>query len=132
MRSGSFFISSKIISAVVTLLLLIFLARYLKPIDYGIYTIVIALYTLLGMGGNFGMGTALRKKLSEKEVGRERKKELISNGFAIAGIIALAIMLIGIAISGVLDLIDIPIGTIIGIVILWYFTRPEVKEYFGK
>ena len=66
LRSGSFFISSKIISAVVTLLLLVFLARYLKPVDYGIYTIVIALYTLLGMGGNFGMGTALRKKLSEK------------------------------------------------------------------
>ncbi len=37
-----------------------------------------------------------------------------------------------IMIGGVLDLIDIPIGTIIGIVILWYFTRPEVKEYFGK
>ena len=102
LRSGSFFISSKIISAVVTLLLLIFLARYLKPVDYGIYTIVIALYTLLGMGGNFGMGTALRKKLSEKEVSRERMKELVSNGFAIAGIISLIIMVIGIAISGVL------------------------------
>ena len=102
LRSGSFFVSSKIIGAVVTLLLLVFLARFLKPVDYGIYTIVIALYTLLGMGGNFGMGTALRKKLSEKEVSKERKKELVSNGFAIAGIISLAIMLIGIAISGFL------------------------------
>ncbi|MCL4372003.1 hypothetical protein M1373_01650 [Candidatus Marsarchaeota archaeon] len=37
-----------------------------------------------------------------------------------------------IMIGGVLDLIDIPIGTIIGIVILWYFTRPNVKAYFGK
>ena len=35
-------------------------------------------------------------------------------------------------IGGALDLLDIPVGTIIGIVILWYFTRPEVKEYFGK
>ena len=37
-----------------------------------------------------------------------------------------------IMIGGVLDLLDIPIGTIIGIVILWYFTRPNIKAYFGK
>jgi hypothetical protein len=35
-------------------------------------------------------------------------------------------------ISGVLDLFAIPIGTIIGIIILYYFTRPNVKMYFGK
>ncbi len=35
-------------------------------------------------------------------------------------------------IGGALDLIDIPFGTIIGIAILWYFTRPNVKAYFGK
>ncbi len=37
-----------------------------------------------------------------------------------------------IMIGGVLDLIDIPVGTIIGIIILWYFTRPNIKAYFGK
>lgn len=102
LRSGSFFVSSKVISAGITLLLLVFLARYLKPADYGIYSIVVALYMLLGMGGNFGMGTALRKKLSERNVGIERKRELIANGLAIAGAISLAIMIIGIALSNVL------------------------------
>jgi len=102
LRSGSFFVSSKVISAVITLLLLVFLARELKPVDYGLYTIVIALYTLLGMGGNFGMGTALRKKLSEKGVSNERKRELVANGFAIAWLMSFVIMVVGIAISGFL------------------------------
>ncbi len=35
-------------------------------------------------------------------------------------------------IGGVLDLFNIPLGTIFGIVILWYFTRPAIKEFFGK
>ncbi|MCL5102220.1 MAG: oligosaccharide flippase family protein [Candidatus Marsarchaeota archaeon] len=102
LKSGSFFVSSKAISAVITLLLLVFLARYLQPVEYGIYTIVVAFYTLLGMGGNFGMGTALRKKLSESNVSNERKRELVSNGFAIAGLVALVITIFGVAISGFL------------------------------
>jgi hypothetical protein len=34
-------------------------------------------------------------------------------------------------IGGVLDLLGIPIGTIIGIIILYYFTRPQIKAYFA-
>ena len=34
-------------------------------------------------------------------------------------------------IAGVLDLFGIPIGTIIGIIILYYFTRPHIKAYFA-
>ncbi len=100
MRSGSFFVSSKVISAIITLLLLVFLARELMPADYGIYTIVVAFYTLLGMGGNFGMGTALRKKLSERNISKDKKRELVQNGLAIAGIISLAIAIAGIILSG--------------------------------
>jgi hypothetical protein len=64
---------------------------------------------------------------------------------AIVGIIGIFSLITGLAlftgknwarilimIGGVLDLIDIPIGTIIGIIILYYFTRPNVKAYFGK
>lgn len=35
-------------------------------------------------------------------------------------------------VGGALDLLNIPVGTVIGIIILYYFTRPRVKEYFGK
>ncbi|MDG7036665.1 MAG: zinc ribbon domain-containing protein [Nitrososphaerota archaeon] len=35
-------------------------------------------------------------------------------------------------IGAVIELIDIPIGTIIGIVLLWYLTRPRVVEYFKR
>jgi len=35
-------------------------------------------------------------------------------------------------IGAVLELLDFPIGTILGIVILWYLTRPRVKAYFKQ
>jgi hypothetical protein len=35
-------------------------------------------------------------------------------------------------IGAVLDLFSIPIGTILGIVILWYLTRPHVVKYFYR
>ena len=34
--------------------------------------------------------------------------------------------------GAVLDLFNIPVGTILGIVILWYLTRPHVVKYFYK
>ncbi len=102
LKSGSFFVSSKAISALITLAILVFLARFLKPADFGLYSIVYALYALLGMGGNFGMGTALRKKLAERNTELSRKRNIIGNGFFIAGAVSGIIALIGIAISGVL------------------------------
>ncbi|MFP3131316.1 MAG: zinc-ribbon domain-containing protein [Nitrososphaeria archaeon] len=35
-------------------------------------------------------------------------------------------------IGAVLELLDFPIGTVLGIVILWYLTRPRVKAYFKQ
>ena len=35
-------------------------------------------------------------------------------------------------IGAVIELIDIPIGTIIGLVLLWYLTRPRVVAYFKQ
>ncbi|MCI2412914.1 MAG: zinc ribbon domain-containing protein [Cuniculiplasma sp.] len=35
-------------------------------------------------------------------------------------------------IFSVLMLIDIPVGTILGIIFLYYFTRPHVKQYFQR
>ncbi len=99
-RGGSIFVSSKIITSIITAVLLIFLTRFLKPADYGTYTIVVAFSTILGMGGNFGIGTALRKKIPEFRHGSERVLEIINNGYFVALVVALAITLIGIAASG--------------------------------
>ncbi len=35
-------------------------------------------------------------------------------------------------IGAIIELIDFPVGTIIGIIILWYLTRPRVKAYFKQ
>jgi uncharacterized membrane protein len=35
-------------------------------------------------------------------------------------------------IGAILELFDFPIGIIIGIVILWYLTRPRIKAYFKQ
>ncbi len=99
-KGGGIFVSSKIITSVITAILLIFLTRFLKPADYGTYTIIIAFSTILGMGGNFGIGTALRKKIPEFRYGSERILEVINNGYFVALILALAITAVGIAASG--------------------------------
>ncbi len=98
-REGSIFISGKVINAAIILLMLIFLARFLKPADYGIYTIVVAFSTFLSMGGNFGIATALRKHLPSSATAKE-KGCLIGSGYAISGIISFALAIIGIMLSG--------------------------------
>ncbi len=35
-------------------------------------------------------------------------------------------------IAAVIELFEVPVGTILGIIMLYYFTRPNVKAYFGK
>lgn len=99
-RSGTVFVLSKVGGAAVTLMLLIFLTRYLRPADYGIYTLAVAFATLLGAGGNFGIGTALRKKLPEEKAEMKRRLGIISNAYAVSTLIALAISIAGIVLSG--------------------------------
>ncbi len=98
-REGSIFISGKIINAAVALLMLVFLARVLKPVDYGLYTIAIAFSTFLSMGGNFGIATALRKHLPSSSNAKE-KGALIGSGYVVSGIISFALAVIGILLSG--------------------------------
>ncbi len=88
-----------IIGSSAILLLLVILARLLKPVDFGIYAIAIAFYMLLSIGGHFGMGTALRKELPQILDNRKRVAELISNSYVIALLVALAIALIAMALS---------------------------------
>jgi O-antigen/teichoic acid export membrane protein len=99
-KSGTVFVFSKVAGAAVTLMLLVFLTRFLRPADYGIYTLAVAFATLLGTGGNFGIGTALRKKLPEEKAEKERRLGIISNAYAVSTLIALAISIAGISLSG--------------------------------
>jgi O-antigen/teichoic acid export membrane protein len=82
--------------------LLIYLARALHPSGFGIYSIAIALSQILGLGGNFGVGTAFRKKLPEKSSSRRKRSELLSNGYFVTVVISLIIAICGVLASGYL------------------------------
>ena len=97
------YVGGDVISSVLTVLMLIFLARYLQPSLFGIYSIVIAFSTLLNVGSNFGIGTAFRKMLPELKItDSERLHRLLSNGYFIALCLGLVIAVIGVLISGLL------------------------------
>lgn len=98
-RRGSIFVSGKLVNAVVALAILVYLARALRPVDYGLYTIVMAYSLVLGMGGNFGMGTAFRKMVPERIGNTELVRKLVSNGIFVSAGVALVISIAGIAAS---------------------------------
>ncbi|ASI13651.1 flippase [Candidatus Mancarchaeum acidiphilum] len=98
-KNSMLYISSKVLSSLVIIIILIFLARILKPEYYGFYTIVIAFSTLLGAGGNFGVGTTFRKKLAEIGVSLKEKSNIISSGITISFLIGFILMVIGIVFS---------------------------------
>lgn len=100
-KNGVLFVSSKIVAAAITLILLIFLTHILNPTDYGIYIIAVAFTSVLGMAGNFGLGTSLRKKIPESN-NKIRINKLVSNGYFAAIVISLVISIIGILISNYL------------------------------
>ena len=98
-KGSIIFVAAQIISSLITLVLLVGMTRLLRPADYGFYSIAVAFAAFLGMGGRFGMGTALRKMLPES-TGRKRIIELISNSYFLAGVIAIAIAALGIIFAG--------------------------------
>ena len=98
-KNGILYISSKIIAAAITLMLLVFLTHILAPTDYGIYIIAIAFTSVLGIAGNFGLGTSLRKKIPESKNNKIRIDKLVNTGYFAAIIISLIISIFGIIIS---------------------------------
>ena len=52
------------------------------------------------MGGNFGIGTALRKMLPENLRNKQRVMDLINGSYFISCVLALAISILGIIFSG--------------------------------
>jgi O-antigen/teichoic acid export membrane protein len=100
-KGGIIFTLSKVISSIAVFLMLIILARLLKPIDFGLYALAIAFSNTLHASGNFGMATALRKKLPEHSSSKEIF-ELLSNAYTFSLIVTLIIISIGVGISGLL------------------------------
>ncbi len=100
-KRGALYLFGKFSSSIVVLVLLIFLARYLQPAPYGLYSIAVAFSSLLGIGGAFGIGTAFRKMLPEmKKDGHEKINDVISSGYLFASLMGLVIGIVGYLASG--------------------------------
>jgi O-antigen/teichoic acid export membrane protein len=99
-KGSVIFVAAQVISSLVTVLLLIGMTRLLMPADFGLYSIAIAFAAFLGMGGNFGIGTALRKMLPENLRSRKEVLVLVNNGYLISGATATVIAIAGVAFSG--------------------------------
>ncbi len=98
-RNSILYVGGQIAGSFSVLVLLLLLARLLHPAEFGLYAIVIAFYTLLGIGGQFGVGTALRKMLPEAG-GKAARARLIINSYAIVMAIAVIIAVLGLIFSG--------------------------------
>ena len=103
-KNSIVYVASKLTSSLIIFIILIFLARFLKPEYYGLYTIVVAFYTLLGASGNFGIGTTLRKKLSESNLSKDEINKRIINGLTIALSLGLVLMAIGLLLSSTISI----------------------------
>jgi len=94
-KSGILLTFGEIISSILTLLLLIFLARLLQPTDFGIYSIAIAFAAFLGLAGNFGIGTAFRKIIPQIEKDKSKIGAVLTNGYFISLTLSLILLIIG-------------------------------------
>lgn len=102
-KRGVIYVIGDAFTSVLTLVLLIALARLLMPSDFGVYSIVIAFSTLLGIGSNFGIGTAFRKMLPEiKLTDHKRISSLLSSGYAVSLLIGIAIAVAGVLLSNII------------------------------
>ncbi|HVC58430.1 MAG TPA: oligosaccharide flippase family protein [Candidatus Acidoferrales bacterium] len=82
----------------------IIVARLLGPTTYGIYTLAIAIAGFFGSVGDFGIGTAFNKFISEYLAKGQRGKiaDVLYNGMALALAVGIILTLATIALSGVL------------------------------
>jgi O-antigen/teichoic acid export membrane protein len=84
-KRGIVFVAGQITVALVTLMMLIILARLLQPAEFGIYSIAIAFNGIITIASNFGMGTAFRKMLPEMgKAAKGSANALLSSGYFVA------------------------------------------------
>ncbi len=98
-RNSVVYTGGQIASSLVVFVALVAFARLLRPQLFGLFTVVIAFYTLLALVGNFAIGTAIRKKLPERR-GRGGARSLIINAYAAALLLSVAVAALGALFSG--------------------------------
>jgi stage V sporulation protein B len=87
---GIIYTSSSVIRSGGTLALLILLARLLGPYEFGLYSIVFAIASFLGLNSDYGLGFSLKKKLPEAD-GKARINSLISSSMLITLVIGIVL-----------------------------------------
>ncbi len=97
-KRGIVFLAGELVSSVFSLLVLIFASRFLGPSAFGLVAIAVAFSAFVGMGGNFGIGTALRQRLPRLK-GIAERGSYISSGYAVACSVATLLMATGLALS---------------------------------
>ena len=98
-RSGFVYVLGQSMGSIAILLTFAILARLFTTTNWGLYSIIIAFYTFLGMLGNFSIGSAVRKKMVEQK-SAEDKRKLIGNSYLASLTMSLVIALVGILVSG--------------------------------
>lgn len=100
-KKSTIYVGGEIATSVITLILLIFLARILQPTAFGIYAIAVSFNMILSIASNFGIGSAFRKMIPEmKKTERAKIRELLGNGYFVATVFGLIIAIAGILASG--------------------------------
>lgn len=103
-KQGTIYLLGEIGTSVISVVLLIFLTRYLQPTDFGLFSIAISFAAILNVAQNFGIGTAYRKMLPEmRKDGKVKIRKLLTSGYVVALPIATAIAVIGVLVSGVIS-----------------------------
>ncbi len=82
---STYLLLGKLVAFIVAAISLVVVARILGPSGYGVYVVAIAVAGVAGAVGNFGIGTALTKFISEYKSKKNAKmiNEVLSNGMAI-------------------------------------------------
>jgi O-antigen/teichoic acid export membrane protein len=143
-RNFSSMFSGTVASILVSLLIYISIARLLGPSDYGVYTFAFGFGNLaVGLFGGFGIGNYLVKNITEARTMREGRllDSILASGYTIIILITLALMLIGVLISGSVSAAGLGNGSdyallIVALFAIFFGTLESVSENalvgFGK
>ena len=99
-KRGTIYIATEIATSVISLIILVYLARVLQPDQFGLYAVAIAFSQVLFIFGNFAIGATLRKKIPESLGKKERLRSIVSGAYAVALVAALVVAAIGLILSG--------------------------------
>ncbi len=101
---ATFLMLGQLVSTILAGIAFIIIARILGPGTYGIYTLAIAVSALFGAVGDFGIGTAFNKFISEYRAHDRINsiEKLLADGFATVVIVGLLFALLTLLFSGLL------------------------------